>query len=117
MTTKAKDRPTAAKSTSASRPVAKKAQASKPTATSGTVNKGGASPAKKAAAKRPSMIAPSAPAASRDHVLPDEMPVVTDAESLEFLKAIDAFKRRTGKPFPTWTQVLGVAKSLGYLRN
>jgi len=35
-------------------------------------------------------------------------------ENLEFLQAMDEFKRRTGKAFPTWTEILDILKSLGY---
>jgi len=35
-------------------------------------------------------------------------------EEVEFLRAIDAYKRSTGNPFPTWSQVLAIAKKLGY---
>jgi hypothetical protein len=41
--------------------------------------------------------------------LPDEV--------LELVSAIDEFKRRNQRPFPTWTEVLGVLKSLGYSRE
>ncbi|MFH0946118.1 MAG: hypothetical protein V2A76_13040 [Planctomycetota bacterium] len=37
-----------------------------------------------------------------------------DTETLEFLKAIDLFKRTTGKNFPSWTDVLEIIRSLGY---
>jgi phosphoglycolate phosphatase-like HAD superfamily hydrolase len=33
---------------------------------------------------------------------------------LEFLKAIDAYKREQRRPFPTCAEVLAVLKSLGY---
>jgi hypothetical protein len=35
-------------------------------------------------------------------------------EELDFLRAIDAYKRINGRPYPTWPEVLAVAKSLGY---
>jgi hypothetical protein len=38
------------------------------------------------------------------------------AEELAFLAAIEAYKRRSGRPFPSWTEVLAVLKSLGYAR-
>lgn len=37
----------------------------------------------------------------------------TDDE-LEFMKAIDEYKRTFARPFPTWSEVLEVLKSLGY---
>ena len=43
---------------------------------------------------------------------PDEMP----PEVLEFITAIDEYKRLHGRPFPTWSEVLEVVKTLGYSR-
>ncbi len=35
-------------------------------------------------------------------------------EQLEFLAAIQEYKTKNAKPFPTWTEVLEVIKALGY---
>lgn len=35
-------------------------------------------------------------------------------DELEFLKAIERYKREARRPFPTWKEVLEVLKSLGY---
>jgi len=35
-------------------------------------------------------------------------------EQFEFLMAIDEYKRKNAKHFPTWTEVLEVIKALGY---
>ncbi len=35
-------------------------------------------------------------------------------ETLEFIQAIDRYKRRTQKAFPTWTEVLEIITALGY---
>lgn len=35
-----------------------------------------------------------------------------DADEVEFLRAMELFKR--SRPFPTWTEVLAVLKGLGY---
>lgn len=37
-----------------------------------------------------------------------------DVEEIEFMKAIDEYKRDFCRPFPTWSEVLEVAKALGY---
>ena len=37
-----------------------------------------------------------------------------DADTVEFIKAIDAFRRRYLKSFPAWSEVLAIFKSLGY---
>jgi hypothetical protein len=39
----------------------------------------------------------------------------TDDE-IEFMKAMDDYKRRSGRQFPTWSEVLEVVRSLGYVR-
>ncbi len=33
---------------------------------------------------------------------------------VEFMKAMDDYKRKSGRPFPTWSEVLEVMMSLGY---
>jgi hypothetical protein len=35
-------------------------------------------------------------------------------EQFTFLMAIDEYKRKNSRPFPTWTEVLEVIKALGY---
>lgn len=37
-------------------------------------------------------------------------------EELDFLKAIDEYKRKNNRPFPTWREVLRVFLGLGYQR-
>jgi hypothetical protein len=44
---------------------------------------------------------------------PDEM---TD-EVIEFITAIDEYKRARGRPFPNWSEVLEIVKGLGYAKN
>ena len=38
-------------------------------------------------------------------------------EEIEFMRAMDEYKRRAGRQFPTWSEVLEVLKSLGYQRQ
>jgi len=40
-----------------------------------------------------------------------------DADELEFLKAIDSYKTRTGRKFPTWSEALAILRSLGYVKS
>ncbi len=40
-----------------------------------------------------------------------------DAEALEFIEAIDRFKKQHGRPFPSWSEVLMVVRQLGYRRG
>ena len=35
-------------------------------------------------------------------------------EQFEFLMAIDEYKQKNSRPFPTWTEILEVVKALGY---
>ena len=35
-------------------------------------------------------------------------------EELEFIQAIEDFKKENGQPFPSWSEVLQVLKGLGY---
>jgi hypothetical protein len=37
-------------------------------------------------------------------------------DELDFLRAIERFKRENSRPHPTWAEVLAVAKSIGYRR-
>lgn len=36
------------------------------------------------------------------------------SDEIDFILAMDQFKARTGKKFPTWTDALYVARTLGY---
>lgn len=37
-------------------------------------------------------------------------------DEIEFMRAMDDYKRRSGRQFPTWSEVLEVVRSLGYSR-
>ncbi|MCP3920528.1 MAG: hypothetical protein GY711_33800 [bacterium] len=49
---------------------------------------------------------PKKPTAPR----PDQM----SADVLEFIQAIDDYKRLNNRPFPNWSEVLEILKNLGY---
>ncbi len=38
-------------------------------------------------------------------------------EEIEFMMAIDDYKRRSGRQFPTWSEVLEVLRDLGYRKT
>jgi FMN phosphatase YigB (HAD superfamily) len=40
-----------------------------------------------------------------------------DADALEFIAALDRFKKKHGRPFPSWSEVLTVLRELGYKRK
>jgi hypothetical protein len=39
------------------------------------------------------------------------------SDELEFMRALEQYKRSSGRTFPTCSEVLEVLKSLGYTRN
>ena len=39
-----------------------------------------------------------------------------DADALEFIAAIDRFKKENGRPFPSWSEILLIVRQLGYRR-
>ncbi|MFO1019310.1 MAG: hypothetical protein U0903_01210 [Planctomycetales bacterium] len=38
-------------------------------------------------------------------------------DEIEFMRAMDEYKRKSGRMFPTWSEVLEVVRSLGYEKN
>lgn len=38
-------------------------------------------------------------------------------DEVEFMKAMDKYKRSSGRQFPTWSEVLEVVRDLGYHRD
>ncbi|MEM9380197.1 MAG: hypothetical protein AAGB93_09650 [Planctomycetota bacterium] len=82
----------------------KKSQSSKSPARKSTTSK------KAASAKRAAASAKPAKGGARK---PDEMP----EDVLEFIQAIDDYKRQENRPFPTWSEILDIVKSLGYGRK
>lgn len=38
-------------------------------------------------------------------------------EQVRFIMTVDRYKRLRNRPFPTWPEVLAVAKSLGYRKR
>jgi hypothetical protein len=37
-------------------------------------------------------------------------------EALDFIQAIETYKHKKGRAFPSWTEILLIAKALGYRR-
>jgi len=46
---------------------------------------------------------------------PEPDPELLELERTQFLRAIDRYKRKTGKTFPSWTEVLDVLRDLGWV--
>jgi hypothetical protein len=38
-------------------------------------------------------------------------------DEVEFMKAMDEYKRKSGRMFPTWSEVLEVVRGLGYAKD
>ena len=74
----------------------KKSQSSKSSAAKSTTSKAKSTTSKQSGARKP-----------------DEMP----EDVLEFIQAIDDYKRQENRPFPTWSEILDIVKSLGYDRK
>lgn len=61
----------------------------------------------------------SAPAVRKPRQRSKPLPapdVDIDQEVLDFIEAIDRFRLAHQRPFPTWSEVLHIVKSLGYRR-
>jgi hypothetical protein len=46
---------------------------------------------------------------------PEPDPELLEEERTQFLRAIDRFKRRTGKTYPSWSDVLDVLREIGWV--
>lgn len=100
------------KKTTSKKPNASRSKARKATtkAVSEGAAKAKAKAAKKSKKKKAQKVdAKPAPAKTK----PDQMP----GDVLEFIQAIDDYKRLEGRPFPTWSEVLDIVKDLGYQRD
>ena len=63
--------------------------------------------------KRARKAAKTAHENNRNPIRPDEM----SGDLVEFITAIDSYKRIHERPFPSWSEVLEIVKSLGYSRS
>jgi FMN phosphatase YigB (HAD superfamily) len=50
----------------------------------------------------------------RRHIDPTTCERDYSMDEVEFMRAIDDYKRRSGRQFPTWSEVLEVIRDLGY---
>ena len=79
-----------------------------------TTKKAGAKKAskkKKATSTRTS----SRSAKRRSPKAPPEDGELLEYERLQFLRAMDKYKRQSGKTFPSWTEVLSVLRDIGWV--
>lgn len=63
--------------------------------------------------KRARKAAKTAHENNRNPIRPDEM----TGDLVEFITAIDSYKRIHERPFPSWSEVLEIVKALGYNRS
>jgi hypothetical protein len=63
----------------------------------------------------PSTRTSSRSAKRRSPKEPEPDPELMELERTQFLRAMDRYKRRTGKTFPSWTEVLEVLRELGWV--
>ena len=78
-------------------------------------SKGRKSSVSKAAKAKASTRTSSRSAKRRSPKEPPDDPELLEFERLEFLKAMDKYKRKSGKTFPSWTEVLDVLRDIGWL--
>ena len=48
---------------------------------------------------------------TRRRTLPE---IEVNPDVLEFIAAIDRFKKEHGRPFPSWSEILHIVRKLGY---
>ena len=60
----------------------------------------------------PAKVGTARTAAAKRRTSPADVDV--DGEVLEFIDALDRFKKQHHKPFPSWSEVLHVLRGLGY---
>lgn len=100
---------TRAKATSSKTSKAKAKPAAKP------ASKSKAKAGAKAKAKSGTTRTASRSAKRRSPKAPEEDGELLEYERLQFLKAMDAYKRATNQTFPSWTEVLDVIRSIGWM--
>jgi hypothetical protein len=93
-------------------------------ATATTKKKTARPAAKKARSSTGPALGRKQPAKARDPLADIEAPersspplAEVDAEALEFIAAIDRFKKENARPFPSWSEILLIVRQLGYQRR
>jgi hypothetical protein len=89
-----------------------KSQATKKKSTKATAKKAAKPTVSPAAKKRAKKAAKHAHENNRNPLRADQM----SGELVEFITAIDSYKRIHERPFPSWSEILVIVKALGYER-
>ena len=94
------------------------ASASKRKHHAGSTRSGSSTATRKPAKARPAPKAAAKVLAEIDEPDRSAPPLAeVDADVLEFIEALDRFKKQNGRPFPSWSEVLLVLRQLGYARK
>ena len=101
-----------AKATSTKKTTAKKTTAKKATSKKAAVKKTAKPKATPEAKRRARKAAKHAHENNRNPLRADQM----SGELVEFITAIDSYKRIHERPFPSWSEVLVIVNALGYER-
>jgi hypothetical protein len=65
---------------------------------------------------QPAAACPASPAGRRRMIDPTTCERDYGPDELEFMRAVELYKRRSGRQFPTCSELLEVVRSLGYVR-
>lgn len=70
-------------------------------------------------AERPQTPSAGVPKAAASRVEPNETSVAGElsTEVMEFINAIDEYKRQRRRPFPNWSEIFEIVKALGYNKS
>ena len=90
----------------------KKASAKKPSTKKKAAKRTTKADVTPAAKKRAKKAAKTAHESNRNPLRADQM----SGELVEFITAIDSYKRIHERPFPSWSEILVIVKALGYER-
>lgn len=73
------------------------------------------------AKKQPKARSPKKDQPDRAKAIVEALPILPEERNeqdvLEFINAIEMFKRKIGRPFPSWSNILDIVKSLGYRKR
>lgn len=69
------------------------------------------------AKKKPAPRAPRRPKKPTKRSAPAPVDLEVDPDVLEFIAAVDSYRRTYQRPFPGWSEVLEIVRRLGYRKS
>lgn len=72
---------------------------------------------RKKTTKSTSIKSPAKKTATKSRAKSPTNPDSMSEDVIEFITAVDDYKRVNQRPFPSWSEILEVVKKLGYERN